>query len=269
MEMNSPIEYFGGKTYMVDMIQNFFPQSYRLYVEGFGGGASLLLNKKIDELEIYNDLNRNVYSLFKVISDSELLKQLQDKMYLTYYSSDLRKEYLDKLDDDNLSLFDRAYYFLYVNRTSFNGCGGFSFNPIIRRSMSKSISGYLSCIDSLPAIHERIFHTVIENRDIFDLIDKYDAKDTFFYLDPPYIQSTRKSSQKYDCDFTDEQHRQFVDRILQIKGFALVSGYDHEIYNRLVENGWNKYQFSSPNSSNFVVETLWYNYDVASKNDLW
>lgn len=267
--MNSPIEYFGGKTYMVDTIQSFFPKSYRLYVEGFGGGASLLLNKKIDALEIYNDINKNVYSLFKVISDKDLLEQLRQKLYLTYYSSDIRKEYIEKLNDDSLSELDRAYYFLYVNRTSFNGVGGFSFNPLIRRSMSKSISGYLSCIDSLPTIHNRIFHAVIENRDIFDLIDKYDSDDTFFYLDPPYIQSTRKSSQKYDCDMTDEQHKLFVDRLLTIKGYALVSGYDHEIYDKLVQNGWNKYAFHSQNSSSSAVEILWYNYDVSQKSSLW
>lgn len=260
--MNSPIEYFGGKTYMIETLTKMFPNNYRLYVEGFGGGASLLLNKKRDELEIYNDLNENVYSLFKVISDKDKMEELRRRLSLTYYSAELRREYKEKLKESNLSILDRAYYFIYVNRTSFNGVGGFSFNPLIRRTMSKSISGYLSCIDSLPEIHERIFNAVIENRDIFDLLDKYDSEDTFFYLDPPYVQSTRSSSQKYECDMNEEDHIKFVEKLKTLKGKALVSGYDHPIYDELVKSGWNKYQFDSPNGASNAVETLWYNYSI-------
>ena len=54
--MNSPVNYYGGKTYMTDTIIKYFPTSYSTYVEGFGGGASVLLNKPETPLEIYNDL---------------------------------------------------------------------------------------------------------------------------------------------------------------------------------------------------------------------
>ena len=95
-----------------------------------------------------------------------------------------------------MSLEDRAYYFFYVNKTAFNGVGGFSYNPLVRRGCSKSISGYFSSVDNLESVWSRIQHAVIENRDIFELIDKYDDETTFFYLEPPYVHSTRKSSQR-------------------------------------------------------------------------
>lgn len=39
--MKSPIKYYGGKSYMTDIITSQFPSDYEIYVEGFGGGASV------------------------------------------------------------------------------------------------------------------------------------------------------------------------------------------------------------------------------------
>ena len=86
---------------MVDTIISFFPQKYDLYVEGFGGGASVLLNKCKTPLEIYNDLNDNVYSLFKVLSNKDALDKLKSRLYLTPYHAHLREEYKDLLKDEN------------------------------------------------------------------------------------------------------------------------------------------------------------------------
>ena len=39
---------------------------------------------------------------------------------------------------------------------------------------------------------------------------------------------------------TDEQHKEVVDVLIGIKGKVVLSGYDHPIYNKLLENGWDK-----------------------------
>ena len=43
--MKSPIKYYGGKSYMTNIIIDQFPKDYEIYVEGFGGGASVLFQK--------------------------------------------------------------------------------------------------------------------------------------------------------------------------------------------------------------------------------
>lgn len=169
--MKSPIKYYGGKSYMTNIIINHFPKEYDIYVEGFGGGASVLFQKDKTALEVYNDLGENVYSLFKVLSDKEMFLKLKERMDLAVYSAQLREEYKKDLKT-NLSLEDRAYKFLYVNRSSFNGVGGFSTTMIVRRNMSKSTSDFLAMIDKLPEIHNRLSSVIIEHRDIFDLLDK-------------------------------------------------------------------------------------------------
>lgn len=256
--MKSPIKYYGGKSYMTNIIINQFPDNYDIYVEGFGGGASVLFNKPQGGIEVYNDLEENVYSLFKVLSDSNAFNRLKERMDLTFYSAQLREEHKELLSTE-LSIEDRAYYFLYVNRSSFNGVGGFSATHIVRRNMSKSTSDFLSMIDKLPEIHNRLSSVIIEHRDIMDLIDKYDKPNVFMYLDPPYVISTRASSQKYQCDMTDEQHKQLVDRLLNCKCKWLISGYDNPIYDKLTEK-YGKITFKSPNSKSFAMETLWKNY---------
>ena len=71
-------------------------------------------------------------------------------------------------------------------------------------------------------------------------IEVLDKEDTLFYLDLPYIQDTRKQKKSYDHEMTDEQHKELVDVLIKIKGKVVLSGYDHPIYNKLLENGWNK-----------------------------
>ena len=103
-----------------------------------------MTNPFIAAVEIYNDLERNVYSLYKVLSDKDLFPKFKEKCDLIFYDEDLRKEFKNKLKSDDLDLVDRAFYFFYVNRTSHNGIGGFSCNTVIRRNMSKSISDMLN-----------------------------------------------------------------------------------------------------------------------------
>ena len=99
--------------------------------------------------------------------------------------------------------------------------------------MSKSVSDYLSMIDKLPEIHNRLSTVIIENKNIFDLIKKYDSENTFFYLDPPYIQQTRASNQKYECDMTNQQHEHLISIVNNSKSKFLISGYYHPIYDNL------------------------------------
>lgn len=256
--MHSPIKYYGGKSYMTDIIVEQFPKEYNIYVEGFGGGASVLFSKPQNGIEIYNDLNENVYALFKALSNDELFTQLKERMDLALYSAQLREEYKELLKT-NISLEDRAYYFLCVNRMSFNGVGGFSTTHIVRRNMSKSTSDFLSMIDKLPQIHNRLSSVIIEHRDIIELIDKYDKRDVFMYLDPPYVVSQRRSNQKYECDMTDEQHKELIARLLSCKCKWLLSGYDSSIYQPLTDK-YSKMEFKPLNSCLDAIEVLWKNY---------
>lgn len=82
------------------------------------------------------------------------------------------------------------------------------------------------------------------------------------HLDPPYVHDTRSSSTEYENEMSDEEHEKFVNMLLNGKGKFLVSGYEHPIYDKLVDNGWNLYKYNSPNSNSDRIECLWYNYEL-------
>lgn len=264
--MKSPIKYFGGKGTMFKNIIEQFPDKseYDIYIEPFGGSFSVGLQKEPHGTEIYNDLEKNVYSLYKVLSDPELFKIFKDKCDLTFYSDDIRKTLKEFLKQENIDIIDRAFYFFYVNRTSHNGVGGFSMNTVIRRNMSKSVSDFLSSIDRLPELHNRLSRVMVSNIDGIELIKRYDNARTFIYCDPPYEQSTRTST-RYSVDMDRSGHENFLETVINSNAKILISGYDCELYDTLTENGFTKIDFEVKTiSGNFKpktkIETLWKNY---------
>ena len=86
--MKAPIKYFGGKGTMFNNIIYYFPsrESYNVYIEPFAGSFSVGLMKEPTEIEIYNDLDKNVYSLYKVLSDPDMFKVFKEKCDIALYS---------------------------------------------------------------------------------------------------------------------------------------------------------------------------------------
>ena len=263
--MNAPIRYFGGKGTMFNNIIEHFPpnDTYDTYIEPFGGSFSIGLKKDITPTEIYNDLDKNVYSLYKCISDKDLFDEFKFRCDLCIYSEDFRSECKDKLNQD-IPLVDRAFYFFYVNRTSFNGLGGFSVNPLVRRSMSKSASDFLSAIDRLPELHQRLSKVIVMNTDGIELINKYSKSNILIYADPPYVQSTR-TNVRYSVDMPDDEQQLFINAALKSKSKLIISGYDNKIYNQLEQSNFKKVCFNvNVNSGNYKpkskTECIWFNY---------
>jgi len=273
------VRYFGGKgNGLGSIIYSHFPpkSSYSIFLEVFGGGASVLLLKPPFGIEVYNDLEQNVYSLFKVISDKSLFPRFKEMCDLAVYSHQLRDEYKQDLKKD-IDIVERAYKYFYTNRSSINSVGGFSASTeCIRRGMSKSVSDFLSAIDGLKELHNRLSRVIIENVDGIELIKKYDRPKVFMYLDPPYHTSTRGTT-RYAVDMTEANHTSLIDVLLNLKhAKILLSGYDCKEYERLTNNGWEKINFDvktqdGNRKAKTKTEVLWKNYSTGSsqENTLW
>ena len=266
-KINTPIKYFGGKNTCFKEILKHFPNNteYDCYIEPFAGSYSLGLKlDPIPPIEIYNDLEQNVYSLYSVLSDKVLFEQFKEKCDLVLYSEDIRKDFKEKLKLSDISIVERAFYYFYVNRTSHNGIGGFSKNTYVRRNMSKSISDFLSSIDRLPELHDRLSKVIVTNTDGVGLMKKYNNPNTLLYCDVPYHQSTRTST-RYKVDMDNDKQLEFLDAAIKSKSKVIISGYDCEPYKILEENGFEKIQFDVKTiSGNFTpktkTETIWRNF---------
>jgi len=273
--MNSPIKYFGGKGCgLGKTIYLQFPETsqFDTYIEPFGGGASLLFIKEPNGCEIYNDLEENVYSLFKVLSDEDMFYEFKNMCDITFYSKKIRSDFIKDLKNSDLSMVERAYKFFMVNRMSINGIGGFSVTTnYIRRKMSKSVSDFLSSIDGLDKVHDRLSRVIIENVDGIELIKKYDRKNVFIYADPPYHHDTRTNA-RYKVDMDNDKQKELIDALLSVKNaMVLLSGYNCDENERLVKKGWVRTEIEvntvgGDRKPKTKTEHLWKNYQMIAAN---
>lgn len=241
--LRSPITWFGGKGNLVAKLLPLIPP-HHTYVEPFGGGASLLFAKEPSPVEVYNDLDSGLVNLFRVLRDPDKFERFRLLASLTPYAREeynhLRKTW-SAIDDD----VERAWAFFVIARQSFSGEFGASWKSGITastRGMARNVSAYLSSIACLPEVHSRLMRVQVEHMDFRHVIKRYDTPETFFYLDPPYVPSTRRSGgYRYEMDESD--HRDLADMLLGIQGKALLSGYRHAVHEVLEQSGWTRIDF--------------------------
>lgn len=234
MTVNHPVlRYYGSKFRLASWVISFFP-SHRHYVEPFGGAANVLLVKEPSPMETYNDLNGKIVNFFRVLwtQPDELIEQI----LLTPWA---RSEYELCLEEENESPLEsarRLYYRLMMSYSGqFNTCRG-SFRRFNKGSKKMRP---VNLVENLKAAAARLYDVQIENRDALRLIRETDSADTLFYLDPPYIFSTRTTSKAYSHEMTNDAHREFAELLYSLEGFVVLSGYPSKIYEELFEKkGW-------------------------------
>jgi DNA adenine methylase len=97
--------------------------------------------------------------------------------------------------------------------------------------------------DHLYAASARLRRVQFEHRDALEVIRDYDGKGTLFYLDPPYLASTRSTwGSQYEVDeATDEWHRGLLEVALTAKGMVLISAYPSALYEEVLGGaGWTR-----------------------------
>lgn len=268
----SPINWFGGKFYMAKSIIDLFPK-HKTYVEVFGGAGHILFKKEPSEIEVYNDINENLVAFFRTIRDEDKSEKLRKLLELTPHSRAEFKECYNSWDDEGLDEVEKVRRWYVTLMQCFSksfGNSGWSYSKrVSSRGMSQSTSQWLGKIErDMPTAVERLRTVQIDNLSFEELIPKYDTKETLFYLDPPYVHSTRKMTYTYEFEMEDCLHHKLVKMLLNIKGKAILSGYENEIYEILENNGWNKIKIGEYDKKSMkhdsetqkAAEFVWINY---------
>ena len=246
--LSSPVQWYGGKGIMASKIIALFPP-HETFVEPFGGGASILLAKAASNIEVYNDIDAGLVNFFRVLRDPKKFQKLHALCLLTPYS---RQEFNDcrKLWRETEDEIERAHQWFVVARMSFSGDFGHSNSwsrsvGMSRRSMAGAVSRYLSAIEAMPLVHERLMRVQIEQNDFRKILTQYDSERTLFYLDPPYMHETRQR-QRYQYELNDKDHREMCEIILEGRGKFILSGYPNRLYETLLEpKGWKREDFAT------------------------
>lgn len=225
--LRSPVRWIGGKGKMVQKILPWFPR-HRCYVEAFGGGASLLLNKRRSEVEVYNDLNENLVRLFEAAQCHG--QRLFTTVALTPYSRREQAHARDRLEQPE--------HMLVAHRQSFGGkISGYGLAKTHNNEMALTTSSYWQAVRQLPELSRRLRNVTLRSQDALELLAEFDAEDTLFYLDPPYVPDTwTNASGIYEGHTMElEAHQLLVERLLAVKGMVVLSGYPNDCYAPLTE----------------------------------
>lgn len=264
------VRWHGGKFRMADKILPVFPQ-HRIYVEPFGGGASMLLRKPRSHGEVYNDLDGHIVNLFRVARDhgEELCRRIE----LTPFA---REEFISSksFPEDPIEwarlLLVRSHMGHGSNAatmaTSRAGNINTGFRSNARRRGSIPAVDWSRFPDALRAIINRLRGVVIENMDAFALIPKFDTPDSLFYVDPPYLPETRVDRRPdYRFELTEEQHHELAAALMVVKGKVVLSGYASPIYENLYR-GWHRREFTALADGGIArTEVLWMNFRPAQE----
>jgi DNA adenine methylase len=273
----SPFQYQGSKFNMLNEIYSLIP-AHKTFVEVFGGTGTVILNKKQVICNVYNDLNKYLFNLYKVIQDDKLNLILKDKIEKTFYGRDIFRDiakYLRENREFEIPNLEVAYNYLVYGMVSFNGIISkmkfedafalFTFGEDYGKLPPAKFSNYSIILEYMISKFKNI---IVENLDYAELIRRYDSIGTFFYLDPPYFKDkiTRIQTNTYLHDFNTEQdHINLFEILSKIQGKAMVSYYDcpfiRELYKGWNFNAFNKVKSSSSNvKKDRTVELLILNY---------
>jgi DNA adenine methylase len=245
-------------------ISSFFPP-HRIYLEAFGGGASVLLNKPPVEVEAYNDLDLKITRLFRVLRNQgrEFVEYIQ---LVPYSEQEFRcaAYYPEGATDMIKAACDFIRW-----RQSFGGRGE-NWSCTTRRArggMAGDVNAWWTSIEQLPQIIDRLRRVEILSQPAIKAIHRFDHPDTLIYCDPPYLHETRSPSSRdvYGVEMTREQHIQLGKVLKTCVSKVVISGYPSTLYEDIFRN-WRRVEFDIANHAagghkkSRKCETLWLNW---------
>lgn len=237
--MRPVLRYHGGKWKLAPWIISHFPE-HRVYVEPFGGGASVLMRKDRSYAEVYNDKWSEVVRVFRILRDPEKAKRLEQLIKLTPFAReefDLANfDYIQECDELEAARLTVFRSFAGFGSASTNGKFSTGFRANSNRSGTTPAHDWMNYPDHIRAYVERLSGVIVENRDAVDVIEQHDSPRTLFYVDPPYPHSTRnmqRGNAAYECEMSDQDHRNLSEVLRGVQGMVILSGYRCEMYDEL------------------------------------
>ncbi len=260
--MKPPIHWYGGKQKIINDLLPYIPP-HECYVEPFGGAGAMLFAKEPGKVEIYNDLHKDVVNLYATLRNHR--HAFMHYINLTPYSREELERCWEHLQIGHEPSIANARCFFTVARQSFSG----RHNQKPGWSSSKKTNhalAWMNAIEGLPEVHERLMRVQIECLPASEVITKYDGKDTFQYLDPPYPPETRKEQKAYEHEMTFNEHFNLLCQIKNLKSMILISGYHCELYNDVL-NTWHYKDLdhvasainAKTDANTYRTETIWWN----------
>ena len=259
------IPYPGKKNYLAKWIVEHFPQGYQnmTYLEPFFGSGSVFFCKERSMIETINDLDSEIFNLFLQIRDNP------EELILSIMNTAWGRDEFDLSFEKSDNPIEQARR--CIVRFWFNVGASAKYKNGMRFEIKSNTGGFkyfhIKLPDVIAEVSDRLKHdnktlVQIENRNVFELLPKYNRENVLIYLDPPYVLETRNYKKFYKFEFTDDDHVELLKQISVTNAKVIISGYENNLYEKFLGN-WRKVKKGSKDQAgNIRTECLWLNYSV-------
>ena len=220
--LSPPICRVGGKSKLRKTILGMIPK-HTCYIELFFGAGWVYFGKETSKIEVVNDIDKELINLFRTIKYHA--PEIDRLLEYEFSGRDIFEEYKN-CTLEYMTEIHRAIRFLYLITQSFGGKG----NNYGYGTTTKS-GQQIFYKDMLLKLRDRLKNTYVENLSFEKIIDKYDREHSFFFCDPPYIETC-----DYGNKFKEEEHRELSDKLKNLKGKFLLTINDHPLSRELYKD---------------------------------
>ncbi|MGG9998664.1 DNA adenine methylase [Pseudovibrio ascidiaceicola] len=221
--------YLGGKSQLAKTIVGKIQQiEHATFVDVFFGMGGVFFRRvSVPKLEVINDINNELVTLFRVLRNHPevFLKELA-----AFPPSRIEYDQLRKVDTAHMTDLQRAVRYYYLQRLTFGGNPkhqSFAVAPNFAAKLN-----WKKASEHLTAASERLAGVVIENMDWREVLSRYDSAETLFYLDPPYWGGETDYGKGV---FKREDFAEMAGLLTNIKGRFLLSLNDREEVREIFE----------------------------------
>ncbi|MBN2060691.1 MAG: DNA adenine methylase [Deltaproteobacteria bacterium] len=225
--MDSPLAYIGGKSKLSRTIIEMIPD-HQAYCEVFAGAGWVFFRKEPSKYETINDLDSDLVCFYRVLQNhlEEFLRQFKWLLSSRKWFEDWKRQQ----EAGGLTDIQRAARYYYLQRHSFGGkVRGRTFGAA--GPLRGPRINLLRIEEELSEVHLRLAQVSIENLPWQEFIKRYDRKQTFFYLDPPYYKAP---VYRHNLEFKDFQ--EMAEILAGVSGKFILSINDHPEMRKVFEN---------------------------------
>ena len=246
------LKWAGGKSQLIETIYENLPTDFNnidTYIEPFIGGGAILFSM-IEEFPhiknfIINDINKdltNVYKCIKLHPDVLIynLSSLVDK-YKSLNSLEEKENYYYEIREsyncDKSNDFLSAAYFIFLNKTCFNGLYRVNRLNKFNVPFGKKLNPTIFDKENIYACSTALQNVTILTGD-YRLVTSYITNKSFVYLDPPYkpVSKTSNFNAYSSSIFDDNSQNELLhtcDKIMVENALFMVSNSNHSMFDTL------------------------------------
>ena len=201
------IKWVGGKRRVIPEIIQHLPANIQHYYEPFIGGGALFFYLRsqgalMDGMVTISDLNLRLIRTYKAVRDNVdgLIDRLMNHSvkHSKDYFYEVRAQDVDSFGSD----LDVAAWFIYLNKTAFNGLYRVNKKNVFNAPFGKYANPKICDVANLRACSSALQNVQIVHR-YFDHMRAEAEEGDFVYFDPPYVPVSVTSN------FTSYTHQGF------------------------------------------------------------